>query len=212
MIGAGITSDQFIDICHAYMAAWEADAPLSKRQLRIARRCSAFSRACTKLGLVALIDEATGYQEVRHQKDLEIKLQAYLSADLHEWEKTFPDELWRQFKRLTGHQGSIYSRPKWWGHLVNKLIYDCLDPDVAAHLRENKPKPRKGQNYHQWLTSDYGLPKLNNHIQQVIGIAKTCQTLRQLQEKMQRIYGNQFSLAIVTEDAPEMLWDGATVH
>ena len=139
------------------------------------------------------------------------KIASYVSDDKREWEKTFPDDLWRQFARLTGHTGSIHQRPHWWGTLVNKLVYDCIDRDMAEYLRATKPKPRKGQNYHQWLTEN-GLQKLNDHLQRVIGIAMTCQTMRELQEKMERIYGDQFSLALVVADVPEMLWDGNGVH
>ncbi len=55
-----------------------------------------------------------------------------------------------------------------------ELIYEYLDPDVAEWLRENAPKPKHGQNYHQWLTSQYGLKKLIEHIWKVVGIASTC--------------------------------------
>lgn len=139
-------------------------------------------------------------------------LQTYLSPEMREWEKTFPDELWEEFARLDGWHGPLHKRPKWWGHLVNTLIYDYLDPDVAAHLRSSKPPPRQGQNYHQWLNEDYGLPRLLNHIQQVIGIAKTCQTIRELQEKASRAFGDQRSLALQIDRDPRMLWDGGSVH
>ena len=144
--------------------------------------------------------------------DRATRLRAYLSPVMREWVKTFPDELWKEFARLDSWHGPIHERPRWWGHLVNTLIYDCLDPDVAAHLRENKPPPRKGRNYHQWLTEDYGLPKLHDHIQQVIGIAKLCQTIRQLQERVLRAYGRQRSLPLQIDRDPKMLWDGGSVH
>ena len=138
-----------------------------------------------------------------------VTLERYLTPVKRAWAKTFPDDLWREFARLTGHQGSIHERPKWWGHLVNTLIYKCLDPDVAAYLRENQPNPRKGQNYHQWLSSDHGLPKLKDHIREVIGIAKTCYTIRQLQEQMQRIYGDQQDLNLIVDPPqdPDRLLD-----
>jgi len=62
--------------------------------------------------------------------------------------KTFPDQLWVEFGRLTNWQGSVHQRPKYWGKLVMELIYGYLDADVAAWLKENAPKPVHGQNYH----------------------------------------------------------------
>jgi hypothetical protein len=83
------------------------------------------------------------------------------------------------------------TRSKWWGRLVLELIYEALDPDVAEHLRTTKPAPRHGQNYHQWLTENVGLKALVTHLHQVIGIAKTCETMIELREKVALHYGRQ---------------------
>ena len=79
-----------------------------------------------------------------------------LDNQVRKWEKTFPDELWLEFARLTGWKGTVSQRPKYWGHLVNELVYQYLDEDVYRWLKENAPTPRHGQNYHQWLSSQYG--------------------------------------------------------
>ena len=58
---------------------------------------------------------ATGYQYVRAEDALQVQLRAFLAEELRDWEKTFPDELWQEFGRLTGWSGPLHSRPKWWG-------------------------------------------------------------------------------------------------
>jgi hypothetical protein len=68
-------------------------------------------------------------------------------------------------------------------------VYEYLDSDVAKWLKENAPKPRHGQNYHQWLSSQYGLKKLLEHIWMLIGIARTCQDMWELRNKMAEMYG-----------------------
>ena len=70
-----------------------------------------------------------------------------------------------------------------------KLVYAYLDPDVAKWLKENATRPQKGQNYHQWLTSQYGLKILVEHIWMLVGIAKTCSSLEELKHKMERMFG-----------------------
>src|SRR5205823_2475121 len=95
---------------------------------------------------------------------LQVKLRAYLEEEMRKWEKTFPDELWIEFARLTNWKGSVTQRPKYWGMLVTELVYEHLDPDVAKWLKENKPKPTHGRNWHQWLSQEYGLRKLLEHI------------------------------------------------
>ena len=72
-----------------------------------------------------------------------------------------------------------------------ELIYHAIDPDIARYLKENKPKPYHGQNYHQWLTEDIGLRALIPHIYEIIGVAKTCQDMRELKEKVAQHYGRE---------------------
>ncbi|HEY4034561.1 MAG TPA: P63C domain-containing protein, partial [Ktedonobacteraceae bacterium] len=122
---------------------------------------------------------------------LQIKLRLYLEEEMRKWESTFPDELWREFGRLTHWQGSLTQRPKYWGKLVMELIYEYLDHDVAEWLRKNNLAPKKGQNHHQWLSAQYGLRRLLEHIWMVIGLAKACNSMRELQTRMAELYGRQ---------------------
>lgn len=187
--GRGLKAERFIEICNAYLSALAAGTLRTERQRENAIRCSILMVACAKTGLIALIDEATGYQYIREEDALQVKIRAYISDELRAWEKTFPDELWEMFGRLTKWQGSLHSRPKWWGHLVNELIYQALDPDIADYLKKNKPKPFHGQNYHQWLSEDIGLKSLVSHIYKVIGMGDGCQDMRELRDKVATRYG-----------------------
>lgn len=180
--GKGIKADIFLNICNAYVRALQDRALTTERQQDIAITCSILLSACAKTGLIALIDEATGYQYERKENALQLKLKAFVADEMRGWEKTFPDELWEQFGRLTNWQGHLHSRPKWWGKLVIELIYEALDADVAKYLRTNKPPPVHKQNYHQWLTKHYGLKQLVTHIYEIIGMAKTCSNIKELQE------------------------------
>jgi hypothetical protein len=130
--GRGITAEQFEAILTAYVKALNAGTLTTDRQRAIAVTCAILSTAFLRIGIIAQIDEATGYQYVRAEDALQLKLRAFIAEELREWE---------QFGRLTNWQGSLHRRPKWWGHLVMELIYDALDPDIAKYLKENKPKP-----------------------------------------------------------------------
>jgi len=193
----GLPTDLMIDVCQGFIRALEAstrpDATfrLTPRQLDMALKASMFLSSCAKVGLDALVDEATGYQYERAQDALQVKLRAYLETEMRKWEKTFPDELWMEFGRLTGWSRSVTKRPNYWGILVNELVYHYLDDDVFQWLKENAPAPRKGQNYHQWLTSQYGLKKLVEHIWKLIGIAQTCQNMTELKDRMAELNGHQ---------------------
>jgi hypothetical protein len=183
-LAKGITSDGFVEICNAYVRALGAGALKSPRQIQIAAQCGILLGGFAKVGLAALIDEATGYQEVRSNDALQVKLAAYLSEELAPWRKFFPDKLWEEFGRLTKWQGPLHLRPQWWGKLVNELIYQALDEEVAAYLKENKPSPRYGQNYHQYFSDDFGTNKLREHISIVLGMAYASRTIDELRRRV----------------------------
>jgi hypothetical protein len=200
----GLPADLMIEVCQGFVAALQASMdpdspfpPMTDRQKQMAIKASMFLSACAKLGLEALIDEATGYQYERAEDALQVKLRAFIADELRAWEKTFPDELWSEFGRLTGWKGSLNSCPKWWGKLVIEMIYDTLDPDVAEYLKNNKPPA--GIRWHRQLTENLGVRALVSRCYEVIGMAKTCDNIRDLREKVAQHYGRtmvQFSLPL----------------
>lgn len=143
----GVPVERFMDLCIAYSTALQesnhenGSTRLTERQTRIAERANIFLRACAKTGIIALVDEATGYQYDRAADALQFKLNLFLAEEMRKWEKTFPDDLWVQFGRLTNWKGAAHSRPKYWGKLVNELVYGYLDKDVYNWLKKNAPKP-----------------------------------------------------------------------
>jgi hypothetical protein len=188
----GITAETFIEICRAYVSALDEGALQTDRQRAIAAQAAVFLAACAKVGLLALIDEATGYQYDRAEDALRMKLRVFLEEEMRRWEKTFPDQLWIEFGRLTNWKGATNSqRPKYWGKLVMELVYGYLDPDVAKWLKDNAPKPMHGQNYHQWMSSQYGLKRLTEHLWMLIGVASACSTMGELRQRMAERFGRQ---------------------
>lgn len=189
LLGRGMTTEHFELICRGFVQALYEKAPLTDRQRDMAVKCAVITSGLTRTGIDALIDEATGYQYERAEDALQVKLRAFIAEELRAWEKTFPDELWEEFGRLTNWSGSLNSRPKYWGKLVIELIYDTLDPDVAKYLRENRPPP--GIRWHQNLTEDTGVRALVSRCYEIIGLAKSCLTMRELQKKVDHHYGKQ---------------------
>lgn len=186
-----MSASAFIDICRAYSRARDTGALTSESQAAIAIRASALLAAFAKTGIEAAIHEATGYQFERAPDALRTKLKLFLEEEMRPWEKTFPDELWIQFGRLTNWRGPIHSRPKYWGKLVNELVYGYLDGDVLAWLKANAPAPKAGQNYHQWMSSQFGLKKLIEHIWMLIGMASACRDMTELRQRMAEKFGRE---------------------
>lgn len=194
----GIKVERFNDLLIAYSnalldhylsASDSTKISLTNRQLQISTSAVRFLQASSNVGLVALVDEATGYQYERAEDALRLKLKLYLEEDMRKWEKTYPDQLWTEFGRLTNWKGTLHQRPKYWGKLIMELIYGYLDKDVAKWLKENAPKPMHGQNYHQWMSNQFGLKKLTEHIWMVVGMAAACQTMPELRRRMAERFG-----------------------
>jgi P63C domain len=186
-----MSASAFIDICRAYSRARDTGALTSDSQVAMAVRASMLLAAFAKTGIEAAIDEATGYQYERASDALRTKLRLFLEEEMRPWEKTFPDELWIQFGRLTRWKGPIHERPKYWGKLVMELVYSYLDPDVAEWLKTHAPEPRHGRNYHQWLSGQYGLRKLTEHIWMLVGLASACSDMRELRQRMAEKFGRE---------------------
>lgn len=200
----GLSVERFTSLCRAYTGALQrhalAQGSLTPRQIEIANRAASFLAACADTGITALVDEATGYQYERAQDALRLKYKLFLEDEMRKWEKTFPDQLWIEFGRLTKWRGPVHSRPKYWGQLVMELVYGYLDPDVAKWLKENTPKPVHGQNYHQWLSSQYGLKRLVEHIWMLVGMAAACHSMHELRAKMAERFGrHQVQLTLYLE-------------
>lgn len=188
-LARGYDVEKFIDICKAYSQALEQEKLTLPRHQEAAMRANAIIRATSKVGIIALVDEVTGYQYARAENELQFKLKLYLSEEMRGWEKTFPDDLWIQFARLTHWAGTpLKNRPRHWGYFVMDLIYRSLDPDVAKYLKEHKPEPKKGQNYHQWFNEDYGVRKLREHINRIVGMAQAADSIEELKKKVAFYY------------------------
>ena len=139
VIATGFEATAMIEICDIYLEA-RGRGMLRESQMKLAVRAEVIIRSCAKLGIVALIDEATGYQDLRAKNALRLKLQAFIAEELQEWAKVFPDEFWLELARLEGIRYSARNRPLRWGKYVMAFVYDAIDKDVGKQLRSKEPE------------------------------------------------------------------------
>jgi len=66
--------------------------------------CTLVIRGFASVGIIALVDEATGYQYERPRKDLEEYLKKVLSEGLRRWVRTFLGDYFKHLCRLKGVQ------------------------------------------------------------------------------------------------------------
>jgi P63C domain len=144
-----------------------------KQYQHIVWACDTVMRGLARVGIVALVDEATGYQEIRDKKALEQILDKYLTAEKAKWAKTFPDEFYKKLFNVRGipYDPTTTKRPGFIGKDTNFIIYDRLAPGVLTKLHELNPRTEKGyrkDKHHQFFTQDYGLPELKGLVEKVM--------------------------------------------
>jgi P63C domain-containing protein len=188
MTAYGYEATLLIEVCEAFLRARD-DGALSEGQLRIARRAEIILRACAKVGIIALIDEATGYQEVRKKNALHLKLQAFIADDMQEWARLFPEEFWFELARIEHTRYIPGSRPIRWGKYVMAFIYDAVDADVGQELWRINPNPHYKMNHHQWLKK-FGRDKIRDHLNQVLGVMKTCQDMDSFKRQFAHVFND----------------------
>lgn len=191
-VAYGYEATVLADICEAVLQA-RADKKLVHQQANIAKRCEILVRGFARVGIIALVDEATGFQEVRARQALEKILERFISDELLKWAKMFPDEFYQQMARLRGlHYSEIATkRPPYIGRLTNDLVYDRLAPGVLEELKKKNPKDEKGRWRHkhfQFLTEDIGNPRLREHLWAVIGLMRASSNWRNFYSLLNRAF------------------------
>jgi hypothetical protein len=176
MVANGIKAELLPDICGVWLAA-RRDDKLLPSQEHLAKQSEILMQAFAKVGIVALVDEATGYQLDRKHDALRLLLNKYIAEGLQKWLHTFPDSFFAELDRLYGNpKTSAKSRPQYYGHFINRYVYDPIENGyVKAELdRLNiTDEGKRRARFHQWLNDD-GRTILTRQIGRVEGIMEMC--------------------------------------
>lgn len=166
-------------ICEVYLNAEEAGA-LKKDQFKSAIAAKMIIRALAHTGIIALVDEATGYQELRDKHALQAILDRYLQKEQAAWAKRFPDEFYSHIFRLRNWkpQEVFKHKPTVVAKYTNDLVYERICPGMLSELQKINPidpliKKRKGY-HHNHLTPLEGMPALSLHMHALLRIMRGC--------------------------------------
>lgn len=186
----GIRATALPEVCDVYLKAREAGA-LWKPQIGVAQKAEIIIRGLAHIGIIALVDEATGYQEVRGRSALEAILNKYLQDELRKWTKTFPDDYFQNIFRLRGwkYPEIPTARPGAIATYTNDFVYSRLAPGVLEELQKRNPTDGHGNRKHklfQHLSSDHGDPRLREHLNAVIVLMKASTTWDQFKRLIDR--------------------------
>jgi hypothetical protein len=185
-IANGYEAVLLVEICEMYLEA-RKQKKLKSSQMKLALQAEIIMRVCAKVGIIALIDEATGFQQVRKKRALQIKLQALIAEEMQDWAEMFRPEFFFELARLEGIHYSPRNRPLRWGKYIMWFVYDAIDKDMGRALRVVNPDPHYEQNDHQLLT-DFGRQQVHDQIERVITVMKLCDNMKDFRQKFDHVF------------------------
>jgi hypothetical protein len=173
----GYPADMLPKICEVWLRARDAGDLIKAHHVKSVQ-ADIIMRGLAHIGIVALVDEATGYQQERDKDELHKLLSVYLSEERLAWAKRFPDEFYKQLYRLRGWQYPTPTTTKisYVGKLTNMLVYEKLPQGVLNELQIRNPT-KEGTGYrkwkhHQFLSEDIGQEDLRDHLLQLVAIMR----------------------------------------
>ena len=175
----GYRAELLPEVCRAYLRARRAGELLPAQQ-HIAERAEILLEGIASVGIVALIDEATGYQNVRADRALATILEQFIATRMRPWERTFPPEFYEHMYRLHGW-GAVKGpkHPQAAGGITNNIVYQRLAPGVLDELQRINPTLDQGwrkSRHHQWLTEGTGYRALREHLAVVVALMTAAST------------------------------------
>jgi transcriptional regulator with XRE-family HTH domain len=164
----GYEATLLIDLCNAIIDAYNDQRPsVTKEYYNCA---NIILRAVAKVGIIALVDEATGYnkEKTRAKDELQRFLSEFINQEASRWIKTFDDTFFEDiYKMRNWTWEKTVKKPSFVGKIINDIVYERIAPMVLAELRKLNPKSDSGTRrykFHQFLTSDIGRPTLQQHL------------------------------------------------
>jgi P63C domain len=164
-----------------------------KQYEHIIKAADILMRGLAHVGIIALVDEATGYQKDRTRDELAKILEAFVAKELQPYVRAFPPEFYEHMFKLRGlpFPGNGVKRPQYFGHLTNDIIYRRLAPGVWKELKEQTEKDEKGRlkyHLHRKLTPDLGHPKLKDLVTSVVTVMKLSDNWGDFKNKLDRVH------------------------
>lgn len=183
----GFEASVLIELCDFLM---EIRDDLLGSQAFLARQAETIMRAAAKIGIIALIDEATGFIEDKRREEYRELWQDFVREEARKWDKAeFPDDLFNLIYKLYGFKRlnpKSTQHPKFFPKFIRKYVYTPLAHSKGAILDELDLKNpvvyangNRRYKMFQFLTEEVGLPSLRKHLWKTVGIGDSVHTKEQ---------------------------------
>jgi hypothetical protein len=178
-------------ICEIYLSARD-DGVLLESQRQLAEVSEILMRSLAKIGIIALIDEATGYQFERDARALQELFSKYIAEEFLPWVKTFPDDFYIQMFRLRGWDYKGRFKTSYAGQITNFLVYNRLPEGILDELKRLNPILNKNgyrkYRLHQGLTKETGYQHLVQQISTVTTMMKGFDTWEEFEPVFRKAF------------------------
>lgn len=210
----GYPAEVFIEVCDAIIEARKQNK-LSSKQFFLSIQSEMIIRSAAKIGIIGLIDEATGFTSDKRKDEYRILWQDFIRKEFRQWqEPEFPDDLFNIIYKLYGlrrFDPDSTQHPKFFGKVLRKYVYHPLANSNGAILQELDEKnpvvySNGGRRYKlfQFLSDEIGMPALRQHIWKTVGIGLSVAS----KESFDRAFYNAFPAARpLYRDGMEDLFD-----
>lgn len=164
----GYEATLLVDLCTAIIDAYNSRQYVISEEYYMA--ANVILRAVAKVGIIALVDEATGYNKEKNRAKDELQrfLAEFINKEASAWVKTFDDTFFEDiYKMRNWTWAKASAKPSFVGKIINDIVYERIAPVVLKELRDRNPKNESGNRrykFHQFLTSDVGRPALKQHL------------------------------------------------
>lgn len=198
--GVGYDSALILGVANVYLAFGEAmlrdHGKVPTTYAKMVAAAKVIKSAFAEVGVAAIIDEATGYQDVRNRLALQEMFEAVLRKELAAWAKRFPDEFYKQIYRLRHWEwrGRQINPPQIVAHYTNDFVYDRIAPGLRQELENRMPKGQSGAKkgrLHQLLTDDIGHPLLAQHVHMVTMFMKAASSWDEFKTNLDKVAPRQ---------------------
>lgn len=196
------------DICEVILDANEAE-PFPEKQQHLVKTANQLIRGFAKIGIIALVDKATGYQDDLTKDELTRILEAYIEPALRPYMSKFPTEFFKEVYRIHGweYKPGTTRSPRYLGKFINKYIYEPMPPGVLDKMRELNPS-KNGQRRHknfQFLTEDIGEPHLDKQVAVVTSLMTISDNKPMFKGVFARAFSKHFQRALPGMDPEPLL-------
>lgn len=192
----GYEAETLIEVCDALIQA-RNDKQLAPSQKFLAIQAEMIVRSAAKIGIIALIDEATGY--VDKTKDEYRRLfDQFIRSEYRQWEREFPDKFFDMIYRLYGlkrQKPDTTRHPQFFGHFIRRYIYYPLANSqglILEALDDKNPVVYDGggrkHKLFQYLSDKVGMPAFRQHLWQTVGIGEAATDRMQFERGFYRAF------------------------